>query len=89
MGNISQMPVVLMPIHFDRSSVKRVLSTGRSIALRPFKTNDFSTGVPLLPGSTDLPIKVTTNFFDQNVTKTNVLILARNLRNFVFEILYL
>lgn len=58
MSNISQMPVVLIPIHFDRDPVNRIPSCSRSIVLRPFDTNDFMTGVPVLPGSSKLPLEV-------------------------------
>lgn len=55
MSKISQMPVVLIPIHFDRDPVNRIPSCSRSIVLRPFDTNDFMTGVPIVPGSDKLP----------------------------------
>lgn len=55
MGAISQMPVVLIPIHFDRDAACRTLSCQRSVVLRPFCTNDFMTGMPAIPGK-DLPI---------------------------------
>lgn len=55
MRNISQMPVVLIPIHFDRDPVNRIPSCQRSIVLRPFVTNDFMTGVPARPGSEQMP----------------------------------
>lgn len=58
MRNISQMPVVLIPVHFDRDPVSRIPSCCRSIVLRPFETNDFMTGVPIVPGSTKLPLPV-------------------------------
>ena len=48
---------VLLPLHFDRSVIDRSASLQRSVALRPFKTRDFMTGVPALPGR-DLPTKV-------------------------------
>lgn len=57
MGAISQMPVVLIPIHFDRDAACRTLSCQRSVVLRPFCTNDFMTGMPAIPGK-DLPIHV-------------------------------
>jgi len=41
-ANISQMPVILTPVDFG-------ISGCRSIALRPFCTNDFMTGVPAIP----------------------------------------
>lgn len=58
MRSISQMPVVLIPVHFDRDPVNRIPSCGRSIVLRPFDTNDFMTGVPVVPGSPKLPLAV-------------------------------
>ncbi|KAG5674427.1 hypothetical protein PVAND_004399 [Polypedilum vanderplanki] len=57
MKGISQMPVVLVPLHFDRDPVDRKPSAQRSIVLRPFITNDFMTGVPVIPGSEQLPIQ--------------------------------
>ncbi|XP_003704219.1 GMP synthase burgundy [Megachile rotundata] len=50
MGAISQMPVVLIPIHFDREAGSRIPSCQRSVVLRPFVTNDFMTGTPAVPG---------------------------------------
>jgi GMP synthase (glutamine-hydrolysing) len=49
MSKISQMPVVLIPVHFDRDPLKRLPSTRRSVVLRTFLTNDFMTGVPAQP----------------------------------------
>ncbi|VIO94121.1 Uncharacterized protein BM_BM7719 [Brugia malayi] len=51
---IQQMPVVMIPIHFDRDPLERRASTLRSFVLRPFITNDFMTGVAALPGK-DIP----------------------------------
>lgn len=51
------MPIVLIPIHFDRDPANRIPSCQRSIVLRPFITNDFMTGIPAKPG-VDLPIGV-------------------------------
>lgn len=56
------MPIVLIPLHFDRDPVDRKPSAQRSIVLRPFITNDFMTGVPVIPGSDKLPMNV--SFFD-------------------------
>lgn len=53
---ISQMPVVLIPIHFDRDIAIRIPSCQRSAVLRPFFSSNFSTG-PGLPGR-DLPVEV-------------------------------
>jgi GMP synthase (glutamine-hydrolysing) len=47
LGTVSQMPVVLFPVNFG-------ISGSRAIALRPFKTPDFMTGIPGRPGS-DIP----------------------------------
>ena len=54
---VSQMPVVLLPIHFDRPVIEKTASLQRSVAIRPFKTRDFMTGVPALPGR-DIPTEV-------------------------------
>lgn len=45
------MPVVLIPIHFDRNIDLRPLvpSCQRSIVIRPFITQDFMTGVAAVP----------------------------------------
>ncbi|KAF2903167.1 hypothetical protein ILUMI_03025 [Ignelater luminosus] len=56
-GSISQMPVILLPIHFDRDQALRIPSCQRSIVLRPFCTQDFMTGVPAIPGK-QLPLDV-------------------------------
>ena len=55
---ISQMPVVLIPLHFDRDPVDRKPSAQRSIVLRPFSSSDFMTGTPIIPGSEQLPLPV-------------------------------
>ncbi|OZC12038.1 GMP synthase family protein [Onchocerca flexuosa] len=49
-----EMPVVMIPVHFDRDPLERKASTLRSFVLRPFITNDFMTGVAALPGK-DIP----------------------------------
>ena len=56
---VSQMPIVLIPIHFDRDVQQRPLmpSCQRSVVIRTFRTSDFMTGVPAVPGK-DLPIHV-------------------------------
>lgn len=55
---IEQMPVVLVPIHFNRFfTLPQIFpSTKRSIVLRPFLTRDFMTGEPALPGK-DIPFE--------------------------------
>ena len=55
--SVSQMPAVLLPLHFNRSVIERTASLQRSVAIRPFKTRDFMTGVPALPGR-DIPREV-------------------------------
>ncbi|XP_021947772.1 GMP synthase [glutamine-hydrolyzing] [Folsomia candida] len=54
---ISQMPVVLIPIHFERGPLNRNPSCQRSVVLRPFVTNDFMTGTPAIPGR-HIPVEV-------------------------------
>lgn len=51
------MPVILIPLHFDRDQALRIPSCQRSVVLRPFCTQDFMTGMPALPGQ-ELPIDV-------------------------------
>ncbi|KAL5252338.1 hypothetical protein ACHWQZ_G015191 [Mnemiopsis leidyi] len=46
---LSQMPVILLPLHFDRAS-RHDPSTKHSIVLRPFVTQDFMTGSAAIPG---------------------------------------
>lgn len=58
MRHLAQMPVVLIPIHFDREPVNRLPSCQRSIVLRPFISNDFMTGIPAIPGSEQMPTDV-------------------------------
>lgn len=55
------MPVVLLPVHFDRDQALRIPSCQRSVVLRPFCTHDFMTGVPAIPGK-QLPIDVSNIF---------------------------
>lgn len=56
-SKISQMPVVLIPIHFDRSNIEKTTSFQRSVVLRPFMTHDFMTGLPAIPGR-DISVEV-------------------------------
>nr|XP_023028520.1 GMP synthase [glutamine-hydrolyzing]-like [Leptinotarsa decemlineata] len=51
------MPVILIPLHFDRDQALRIPSCQRSVVLRPFCTQDFMTGVPAVPGK-QLPVEV-------------------------------
>eukprot|EP00096_Caligus_rogercresseyi_P011162 TRINITY_DN4309_c0_g1_i1.p1 TRINITY_DN4309_c0_g1~~TRINITY_DN4309_c0_g1_i1.p1 ORF type:complete len:672 (-),score=242.16 TRINITY_DN4309_c0_g1_i1:275-2290(-) len=56
-SSISQMPLVLIPMHFDRSVIERTNSLQRSVVIRAFKTTDFMTGSPAVPGK-DIPLGV-------------------------------
>lgn len=49
-NKVSQMPIILVPLHFDRDSFKHEPSCQRSIVIRTFITNDFMTGIPAEPG---------------------------------------
>lgn len=57
LNTISQMPVVLIPIHFDRDPSSHMPSCQRSVVIRTFITNDFMTGIPATPGK-QIPVKV-------------------------------
>lgn len=49
---VAQMPVIIIPIHFDRDVVvgsTRDPPCQRSIVIRTFITEDFMTGVPAIP----------------------------------------
>uniref|UniRef100_A0A0K0FMP7 GMP synthase (glutamine-hydrolyzing) n=1 Tax=Strongyloides venezuelensis TaxID=75913 RepID=A0A0K0FMP7_STRVS len=46
---IQQMPVIQIPIHFDRPNCNSQPSTRHSYVLRPFITNDFMTGIAGIP----------------------------------------
>ena len=59
MSRISQMPIVLIPVHFERGPLARFPSCQRSVVIRPFITNDFMTGVPAIPGK-DIPVEIVT-----------------------------
>ncbi|CAH3135546.1 unnamed protein product [Pocillopora meandrina] len=54
---ISQMPIVLIPVHFDRDPIDHIPSCQRSVVIRTFITSDFMTGVPATPGK-QIPIEV-------------------------------
>lgn len=57
LSQISQMPIVLIPVHFDRDPINHIPSCQRSLVIRTFITNDFMTGVPATPGK-HIPIEV-------------------------------
>ncbi|XP_058446257.1 GMP synthase [glutamine-hydrolyzing] isoform X1 [Malaya genurostris] len=65
MRKISQMPVVLIPVHFDRDPAPKTPSCQRSVVLRPFITNDFMTGLPAVPGTDRLPLPVLQKMVDE------------------------
>ncbi|XP_017480681.1 PREDICTED: GMP synthase [glutamine-hydrolyzing]-like [Rhagoletis zephyria] len=55
---VSQMPIILIPIHFDREeALTRTPSCLRSVVIRTFITEDFMTGVPAIPNR-QIPFKV-------------------------------
>ncbi|KAL1473080.1 hypothetical protein MTO96_022566 [Rhipicephalus appendiculatus] len=54
---LSQMPVILLPLHFDRDVVSRQPSCQHSIVIRTFITQDFMTGIPATPNK-HLPLDV-------------------------------
>lgn len=56
-GKISQMPVILTPLHFDRDPLQKQPSCQRSVVIRTFITSDFMTGVPATPGN-EIPVEV-------------------------------
>lgn len=59
MKRVAQMPIILIPIHFDRDPGNMMASSSilRSVVLRPFLTSDFMTGLPCRPG-VDIPNSV-------------------------------
>ncbi|RWS28159.1 GMP synthase-like protein, partial [Leptotrombidium deliense] len=56
-SKLAQMPVILIPIHFDRDVVTRQPSCQRSVVIRTFITEDFMTGIPAIPNK-HLPLDV-------------------------------
>ena len=61
-GKISQMPVILTPLHFDRDPLQKQPSCQRSVVIRTFITSDFMTGIPATPGN-EIPVEVIYIFF--------------------------
>nr|XP_006812037.1 PREDICTED: GMP synthase [glutamine-hydrolyzing] [Saccoglossus kowalevskii] len=61
---ISQMPVILIPLHFGRDPLLRQPSCQRSVVIRTFITADFMTGVPAVPGN-QLPEEVINEMVSQ------------------------
>uniref|UniRef100_A0A3B3X879 GMP synthase (glutamine-hydrolyzing) n=1 Tax=Poecilia mexicana TaxID=48701 RepID=A0A3B3X879_9TELE len=56
-GKISQMPIILTPLHFDRDPLQKQPSCRRSVVVRTFITSDFMTGIAAMPG-THIPEEV-------------------------------
>uniref|UniRef100_A0A2K5F1M9 GMP synthase C-terminal domain-containing protein n=1 Tax=Aotus nancymaae TaxID=37293 RepID=A0A2K5F1M9_AOTNA len=56
-GKISQMLVILTPLHFDRDPLQKQPSCQRSVVIRTFITSDFMTGIPATPGN-EIPVEV-------------------------------
>ncbi|TSK38418.1 GMP synthase [glutamine-hydrolyzing] [Bagarius yarrelli] len=48
-SKISQMPVILVPLHFDRDPLQKQPSCRRSVVIRTFITSDFMTGIAATP----------------------------------------
>ncbi|KAL3862338.1 hypothetical protein ACJMK2_008314 [Sinanodonta woodiana] len=66
-SKISQMPVIIVPLHFDRDPISHQPSCQRSIVIRTFITNDFMTGIAATPGI-HLPIEVLKEMVDKVLT---------------------
>ncbi|GAB1609262.1 GMP synthase [glutamine-hydrolyzing]-like [Argonauta hians] len=47
---LSQMPIILAPLHFDRDPINHQPSCQRSVIIRPYIATDLTTGVPATPG---------------------------------------
>ena len=62
-NNIAQMPVILIPIHFDRDVASRQPSCQRSVVLRTLITEDFMTGIPAVPDK-HLPLELIKQIVD-------------------------
>lgn len=54
---VAQMPVIIIPIHFDRDIATKSCSSQRSIVIRTFITEDFMTGIPAIP-DVHLPLDI-------------------------------
>lgn len=68
--SVAQMPVILIPIHFDRDFVpgcNKEPSVQQSIVIRTFITEDFMTGVPAIPDQ-QIPFSVFKEMADSVAT---------------------
>ncbi|XP_060565730.1 GMP synthase [glutamine-hydrolyzing]-like [Ruditapes philippinarum] len=54
---LSQMPIVIVPLHFDRDLSQHQPSCQRSVVIRTFLTHDFMTGIAAQPDK-HLPVQV-------------------------------
>jgi len=61
---IAQMPVIILPIHFDRDVAIKLASCQRSIVIRTFITEDFMTGIPATP-DVHLPLNLIKQMVDK------------------------
>ncbi len=50
MNKVAQMPVVMVPLHFDRDPLEHTPSCQHSVVIRTFITQDFMTGIAAVPG---------------------------------------
>lgn len=65
------MPIVLIPVHFDRDPIDHIPSCQRSVVIRTFITNDFMTGVPATPGK-HIPLEVGKRMFSSRSLTTPI-----------------
>ncbi|XP_061162674.1 GMP synthase [glutamine-hydrolyzing]-like [Saccostrea echinata] len=63
-SKLSQMPVIIIPVHFDRDPIKNIPSCQRSIVIRTFITNDFMTGIAATPNK-QFPAQVLNQMVDR------------------------
>lgn len=70
-SQISQMPVILIPIHFDRDVASRQPSCQRSIVIRTIITSDFMTGIPAIPNN-HLPVELINKMVSEILTVPNI-----------------
>ncbi|GAB6018698.1 hypothetical protein CHUAL_000374 [Chamberlinius hualienensis] len=70
-NQISQMPIILIPIHFDRDVMSRLPSCQRSIVIRTIITTDFMTGVPAIPNK-NVPVELIKRMVSEILTVPNI-----------------
>jgi len=76
MKTLSQMPIIIVPVHFDRPTppTSEHPSLLWSVVIRTFITNDFMTGIPAVPGE-HIPEKVVYDMV--NAIKKEVPLISR------------